>query len=101
MKWFPIEDMPTELKDGRDILFWKDGHLAVALWDRFLTGDGNWKYDWATPEGDHFSGAMYFAEINRPQRTKISRHLRRGQLRPQREVAENGRKQPFPRRQSR
>jgi len=99
VEWFPIEDMPVELKDGRDLLFWKDGHPAVASWDRFLADNGNWEYDWATLEGDHFGGATYFAEINKPQRMKISRRFRGRQPRSRREIVENGRKQPFRQRQ--
>ncbi|MGC4251841.1 MAG: hypothetical protein QM605_10395 [Sphingobium sp.] len=65
--------MLAHLKDGRDVLFWKDGHVAVACWDRFLDNDGNWVYAWATPEGDRFSGAEYFAEVEKPSMKRGSR----------------------------
>jgi hypothetical protein len=64
--WIPVEDMPDRLKDGRDLLFWTNDEIEIAIWDRFITGEDEYHYGWATREGNHFVGATHFAEINAP-----------------------------------
>lgn len=64
--WLPFSDLPEQLKDGRDILFWVDGQALVGQWDRFLDGDDEWYFDWATREGVRLVGATHFAEVNGP-----------------------------------
>lgn len=64
--WIPIADMPERFKDGRDLLFWADDEVVIAVWDRFLDGEDEYHEDWATREGAHLVGATHFAEINAP-----------------------------------
>lgn len=34
--WTPTDQMPDELRDGRDVLLWDNGHCTVGAWRRTL-----------------------------------------------------------------
>ena len=72
--WIPIEEMPDEFKDGRDVLL---GSRAWQLWGSGAFNNGRWtvscggEVPW---EGDGDRGGLkdlpfdptHFAEINAP-----------------------------------
>ena len=63
--WQPIDELPSEFKDGRDVLIWVGDEANVALWHENRWGNygPGWK---EAGEGFPIDGATYFAEINPP-----------------------------------
>lgn len=49
--WRPIDELPDELKDGRQVLLWADDGADVGTW---TSGEN----DWDKPESGYFE-ALY------------------------------------------
>lgn len=64
IEWRPIEQLPDDRKDGRDMLFWDDRGGVVACWS-----NGGWETGYAseaTGETVMVETATHWADINRP-----------------------------------
>jgi len=60
--WQPIEAMPLDRKDGRQMLLW-DGNPAIGSWGEHYSGGEGWN-----DTGEHLpiDGVTYWADINPP-----------------------------------
>ncbi|EJL23951.1 hypothetical protein [Novosphingobium sp. AP12] len=63
IEWQPIDAMPKDRKDGRDMLLWEERGAATASWS-----GGAWDTCYESIEGGTItlSDVTFWADINRP-----------------------------------
>lgn len=64
IEWHPIEQLPADRKDGRDLLLWDNRGAVVASWN-----DGGWDSGHLSEKtGETFivETATHWADLNRP-----------------------------------
>jgi hypothetical protein len=68
--WTPIDHLPADLKDGRDVLLWEAGFgPAGGGWGTYWNlsnGPARMEHGWIDREGERFATVSHYAEINEP-----------------------------------
>jgi len=65
--WLPVDDVPSELRDGRYVLLWSERGPQIGFWSTYIDGDG-----WATHEGRPEPSLV--AELHDPEGNPIYDH---------------------------
>lgn len=63
IEWLPIEDLPEEMKDGRDVLAWGRDGAVVVYW---VESSGLGAVSHWVSESGFIERPTHFAEINAP-----------------------------------
>lgn len=57
ISWHPIEGLPGDRKDGRDVLIWTEGGYPVVC---------SWDGVWCDPVGRAVHGVTHWADVEGP-----------------------------------